>query len=289
MRRLNIKWDMPQTADFEPALKRFRRYLEDRGYRKSSIEGYVGNISRYLKFAGTETPSREDRERFRDMLHASNLSRSTLNQYGYAIRAYHAMLGEDVSYKRLDPTNHIPYYFTSDDVQRIFAVCHNLKHYAMLNVLFYGALRASELCALNDEDVNLKELTIRIRDGKGGKDGIVMINNECASVLKHYLNVRPPLVIDGERPLFYTDYGRRWRRTDVHKMFVIYKKKAGIEKAGGVHVFARHTPATIMIERGCDISVVKEILRHSDIRTTLRYTHVGKKILRERYEQYLTL
>lgn len=72
-------------------------------------------------------------------------------------------------------------------------------------------------------------------------------------------------------------------------MFVGYKKKAGIEKQGGVHVFARHTPATIMIAKGCDISIVKEVLRHKDIRTALRYAHVADKTKRARYEQYLAL
>jgi integrase/recombinase XerD len=72
-------------------------------------------------------------------------------------------------------------------------------------------------------------------------------------------------------------------------MFAYYKKKAGIEKAGGVHVFSRHTAATILVANGCDIRPVKELLRHKDIRTTLRYAHVGDKALRERYNRCLTL
>ena len=70
-------------------------------------------------------------------------------------------------------------------------------------------------------------------------------------------------------------------------MFTKYKKKAGIQKSGGVHVFSRHTPATIMIANGCDISIVKELLRHNDIRTTLRY--VSDKTKREKYKRYLVL
>jgi integrase/recombinase XerD len=289
MKRLDIDWNVHATTDFEPALRRFRRYLEDNGFRKSTIEGYVGNVGRYLKFAGIDKPSEKDRITFRDELHNSKLSRSTLNQYGYAIKSYHSMLGEEVSYRRLNPNNYIPYYFTADEVQKIFDVCDNLKHFAMLNVIFYGALRASELCSINDEEINLKDLTIRVREGKGGREGIAYITDECATVLKQYLNVRPPFEIDGQQPLFYTDYGQRWGRNEVHRMFVIYKKKAGIERTGGVHVFARHTPATIMIAKGCDIRIVKEVLRHRDIRTTLRYAHVADKTKRERYEQYLVL
>ena len=56
-----------------------------------------------------------------------------------------------------------------------------------------------------------------------------------------------------------------------------YKDLAGISKRGGVHVFGRHTPATIIIENGADIRIVQEVLRHRDIRTTSRYAHVADK------------
>ena len=115
------------------------------------------------------------------------------------------------------------------------------------------------------------------------------ISNECATTLKRYLEIRPPLEIDKRQPLFYTDYGNRWVRGNIHRMFIKYKKKAHVEKQGGVHVFSRHTPATIMVANGSDIRIVKEILRHKDIRTTLRYAHVTDKTKRERYDQCLTL
>lgn len=78
-----------------------------------------------------------------------------------------------------------------------------MKHLAMLQTLFYACLRASELCKLNDEDLNLKDLTIRIREGKGGRDGISYITNSCSKTLHQYLEIRPFLAIDGEQPLFY--------------------------------------------------------------------------------------
>jgi len=159
----------------------------------------------------------------------------------------------------------------------------------MLTVLFYGALRVSELCSLNTDDIDLEALTIRVREGKGGIYSIALISPQCSDVLKSYLEMRPSLDINGKQPLFYTDYGQRWGRTDLHYMFKVYKRKAGIEKRGGLHVFARHTPATLMIANGCDIRIVQEVLRHKDIRTTLRYAHVSDKTKREMYERYLTL
>ena len=159
----------------------------------------------------------------------------------------------------------------------------------MLNTLFYACLRASELCALNDEDLDLKSQTIHISNGKGGKEAVTPISSDCQEILMEYLEVRPQLEIEGEHPLFFSDYGNRWNRTDLYKMFMSYKKKAGISKPGGLHVFARHSSASILIKNGCDIMTIKELLRHESIDTTARYLHISDETIREKYEKYLIL
>lgn len=88
------------------------------------------------------------------------MSRSTINQYGYAIKAYHKMLGDKVEFKRLSSYNYLPLYFSADEVERIFDTVRNIKHLAVLKTRFYGCLRVSELCNLNDEDIDLEGLTL---------------------------------------------------------------------------------------------------------------------------------
>jgi len=288
-RKLDFDWNRVVLVDFEMPLRRYRRYLEDQGFRESTVESYVGNVGRYLKFAKTDRPTTDTATCFRDTLHDKNLARSTINNYSFAMACYHGMYGEEVSFPFMKRNDEIPCYFDEEEVERVFSACHDLMHLAMLQTLFYGCLRASELCNIDDRDLDLKKLTIHVREGKGGKDGIAYISEDCAGILKQYLAVRPLHELDGGQPLFYTIYGNRWDRRDVHRMFHCYKKKAGIEKAGGVHVFARHTAATILVANGCDLRHVKELLRHKDIRTTLRYAHVGEKTLRERYDRCLTL
>jgi integrase/recombinase XerD len=288
--RLALDWSIKShVEDFKPTLIRYRKYLADNGFRSSTIDSYVGHVGRFLEFAQDERPPVSTAIAFREQLISKNLSRSSVNNYSFAIKCYYRMIGEEVSFPFIKRNNNLPYYFDEEDVLRIFSVCHNLKHYAMLQTLFYGCLRASELCNLDDSDLDLKALALRIREGKGGKDGIVMISPECVATLKRYLEVRPSLEVDGRFPLFYSDFGRRWDRKDLYRMFMTYKNKAGIKKHGGLHVFSRHTSATIMVANGCDIRIVQEILRHRDIRTTLRYAHVSDKTKRGLYEKCLTI
>jgi integrase/recombinase XerD len=198
------------------------------------------------------------------------------------------MRGQSLSFPFVKPMNTIPYFFDENDIDKLFNVCHNLKHLAMLQTLFFGSLRASELCKLDDGDLDLKALTLRV-EGKGGKEALVYITDECAKTLRQYLDRRPPLHIDGKNPLFFTEYGKRWDRKDLYSMFIRYKKLAGIEKKGGVHVFSRHSVGSLLVKRGCDIVTIKELMRHSDVHTTMRYLHISDQTKREKYEQYLTL
>jgi integrase/recombinase XerD len=93
-----------------------------------------------------------------------------------AIKQFYSMYGEKFEFRALRVRNAIPYFFTEDEVGRIFyAASHNIKHLAMLQTMFYGCLRANELCELEDRDVDLSGLAIRVRHGKGDKEGIVLI------------------------------------------------------------------------------------------------------------------
>ncbi|HWQ20013.1 MAG TPA: site-specific integrase [Methanotrichaceae archaeon] len=192
-RRLEIDWNRKTSGDFSVPLQRYKRFLEDKGFHDSTIDSYVGHVGRYLKFSGTDKPPIEAASQFRQSLQERRLSRSTINNCSFAMINYHRMLGETVSLPFLKRNDELPYYFDEGDVRDIFDACNNIRHYAMLRTLFYGCLRASELCNLDDQDIDLKTLTIHVRAGKGGRDGIAYLSNDCAKTLKKYLEVCPLL------------------------------------------------------------------------------------------------
>jgi integrase/recombinase XerD len=288
--RQKFKWEWPsRSITIQPTLIQFIRYLQDNGFRDSVIETYKYRVSNYLQFAGNIHPDQNTFDDFRSSLHSKGLKRSTINGYCIAIKAFHKMKGEKVTYKFLKVSDQIPHYFTEDEVNKIFSVIDNFLHYTMLTTIFYGSLRATELCDVNVEDVDLEALILRIREGKGGSYGLAFINRQSAAILKSYLEMRPHLEIDGQQPLFYTAYNKRWNRMEVSRMFHIYKLKAQIDKPGGVHVFARHTTASILIKNGCDLLTIKELLRHKSIESTMRYLHLADDTKRYKYDKFLIL
>ncbi len=106
---MKYNWNITKKANFEHTLRRYRLYLHENGIRDSTIAVYEGNLLRYLKFCETDKPSVDDWERFREAQFNQKLKRSTLNQYAYAAKAYHEIIGVPIEVHRLEPNNQIPF------------------------------------------------------------------------------------------------------------------------------------------------------------------------------------
>ncbi len=291
MSKIKVDWNTRPANIFRKdiVLDRFERYLKGLGLRSETIKLYLGRVGAFLDYAKSDLPSTKTADNYRANLIDSKLSRGHINNTCFGIKKFYKMNDIDWDFIVLKTNDGVPYYFDESDVLAIFRACSNIKHLGMLKTLFFGCLRSSEMCRLEDSDLDLKARTLRLRETKGGRDDIVYINEECAETLRTYLKIRPQIKIGDKVPVFYTDSLNFWTNGDVHRMFIGYKRKAGVSKPGGVHVFSRHTTATMMIAKGCDCRIVKELLRHKDIHTTLRYAHVSDKTRRERYDQYMAL
>ena len=287
---IHVNWNKSQLKnDINPVLGKYENYLRSRGFRESSIIRYRGSVKIYIDKTNSIKPTIDNAIEFRDELLKSNLKGSTINLYFAAIKQFHKMHGEEIEFPYLPVNNKLPYYLSSDDILKILSIIPNLKHYSMISLCFYCMLRASELTNLNDTDVDLKNLILRVREGKGGKDALIPIAPVCAEILRQYLAIRPTVVLgDGSVPFFPTDFCNRWERRDLYRMFVAYKKKAKINIAGGTHLL-RHSAATILLNNGADLLTVKTLLRHVSLSTTEKYIHLSKEAVRDKYEKYLVL
>lgn len=199
------------------------------------------------------------------------------------------MLNQEINFPFLKRSNEIPYYFTSEEVCRIFYQINNIKHLAMFKTAFYACLRASEICNLDLEDVDLERLALKVRDGKGGKTAMVYLSEDAAETLRDYLALRPDFELEGRQSLFFTEYGNRYNRKEIYKLVIYYKDRAGLTKKGGAHVLFRHTPASLMVQNGCDLLTIQQVMRHNHITTTMRYLHLADDTKWLKYDRFLKL
>jgi len=150
---------------------------------------------------------------------------------------------------------------------------------AVLELLYASGLRVSELAGLDLDDVDLVQRTVRVL-GKGDKERIVPFGAQAAAALDTYLRARG----HGVGPLFP---GRRSLRLGVRRIFEIVRRRAraaGITRRVTPHTL-RHTFATHLLDRGADLRMIQELLGHSRLSTTQRYTHVSATQLLRVYDR----
>jgi integrase/recombinase XerC len=164
----------------------------------------------------------------------------------------------------------------------------DLRDRAILELLYASGLRVRELSGLNDENVDLGQQLVRVF-GKGRKQRIVPFGEYAARALTAYLAERDRLGLaqaedDGQVPVFVSVRGRRLNARDVQRLV----EKTRLRLPSGRRLTAhtlRHSFATHLLERGADLRAIQELLGHSSLATTQKYTHVSLEHLRAEYEK----
>lgn len=151
----------------------------------------------------------------------------------------------------------------------------------MFELLYGCAIRVSELCGLNREDLDLSGQTLKVL-GKGNKNRIVPIGNQSIQIIVNYLAVRGS--IKRKEPLIITGTGRRIYPRFVYRIINKYLSIVSDAKKKSPHVL-RHSAATHMLDNGADLRAVKEILGHENLSTTQIYTHVSIERLKSTYKK----
>jgi integrase/recombinase XerD len=155
----------------------------------------------------------------------------------------------------------------------------------ILEILYSCAPRILELRQLKETDVDLRTKSLRIY-GKGNKTRIVPIGQNALSFLTVYLEeVRPLLLKEKTELLFVNRFGQEFGTSGMLKKIKNYAKSARIKKNITVHTF-RHTLATEMLRKGCELSYIQRILGHESLTTTQQYTHIVKDELKKVQSTY---
>ena len=180
----------------------------------------------------------------------------------------------------------VPEFLTVEEMQSLFNLPGmKLRDRAMIEILYSCGLRIEELMSLDIKNIDFFGNAVKVR-GKGGKERVVPAGDKCLAVMMDYLKERRAagLPSDIHSPAFLGNRGKRLEqrtaRRVLHKWFV----SAGLKKKVSPHTL-RHTFATHILDSGCDLRSVQEMLGHKNLSTTQVYTHVTIESLKKVYEK----
>ncbi|MCP3996699.1 MAG: tyrosine-type recombinase/integrase, partial [bacterium] len=175
---------------------------------------------------------------------------------------------------------------SADEVERILnqALLHGelgIRDRAIIETLYSSGIRRMELVNLTLYDVDLKNGTLMVREGKGRKDRMVPLGQRACRWIERYRDeIRPALVVEpDDGTLFLHETGEPLKKNRLTDLVKKHIGAAGIGKPGACHLF-RHSMATMMLDNGADIRHIQAILGHSQLSTTEIYTQVSIRKLK---------
>jgi integrase/recombinase XerC len=290
------------------ALSAFCEHLEvDRGTSPHTVRAYAGDLEDLLRHASREGATSVDQidlAVLRSWLTEQSergLARATLARRGAAARAFFdwartsGRVGTDPASRLASPRvpRTLPTVLAVDAAARLLDVARDaaaedeparVREWAAAELLYGAGVRVGELAGTDVDDVDLDLRTVRVL-GKGDKERVVPFGLPAARAVRRWLDVgRPVLVTERSGPaLLLGDRGGRWGQRQVRDAVHRLAQAAGVDDVAPHDL--RHSAATHLLAGGSDLRSVQEILGHSSLATTQRYTHVTAERLRSSFEQ----
>ena len=273
--------------------------LIEKGLSKNTALAYRTDLNTYLKFLeekkiNYETITHWEITDFLMHLNQSGSKPTSVYRMIESIRQFYKFLVAENLIKT-NPTvnlfaNKVPEFLpdilTNEEVTRLLNSVSgidnlSIRNRAMLEILYATGLRVSELISLKFSNVDIEECYIKIL-GKGNKERLVPFGQKAQLYLKRYLRVRKNTKSEF---IFLTRLNKPISRIEFWRQLKQIAINAGIMKNITPHTL-RHSFATHLLTGGADIRFVQEMLGHSSISTTQKYTHVSQERLKEQHKKY---
>ena len=272
----------------------FTNFLKfKKGLSANTISAYESDITQFLEFTGENIINNDLIELFitSELNHKSDNSKirkiSSINQYidwfNLDNKEYQIVI-EKVSLKK---GSYLPETISVSDINRLINIYDhtnymNSRNLTLIDFMYSSSCRVSELCDVRVSDLDFEEDFVKLF-GKGSKQRIVPIGSELKINLSKYLKFRDEL--NTQEP--YLFLSKNMNQLDRSAIFRIIKKSATLsDNALSVHPHTlRHSAATHMLEAGCDLRTLQELLGHTSVSTTKIYTKLTKEFLVEIFKE----
>jgi len=253
------------------ALTRLKADIQLRGLSTNTLESYMRNTKIFLEHCGKpiEELSEIDVRQFLGHLAIERgLSPGTVNCYSSAVRFFFAVtLNRTMNYlqiPRMEAPKKLPQILSRDEASRLISSARNIKHKALMLLAYGSGLRVGEIVRLKHSDINSKSMRILVRGGKGKKDRYTILPQATLFALRKYWAERRPKSPEG-----YLFPGPRnvghMTGEGVAQAIDKASSNAGISKKVSPH----------LLEDGCSLFQIKELLGHSSLSSTTIYLHLA--------------
>ncbi len=289
------KKDFPSNA--KTHINQFLKYLEvERDSSSHTLRAYRKDLEEFFRFVNVKPEDVEiaDVRGIIAVQMKSGLNKTTVSRRLASVRSFFKFLYRE-GYKKLNPAKLVPNPKTPKLLPKFLSVDdtfllvekpegHGLlsaRDRAILELLYSSGLRVSELSRLDVEDINTKEGLLKVK-GKGKKERIVPVGSKALDAIKSYSVEKIPLR-KKDKALFLNRTGSRLTDRGIRRIVVKYARMVGISGRIGPHAL-RHTFASHLLQGGADLRVIQELLGHSSLSTTQKYTHLDVTHLIDVYD-----
>ncbi len=285
-------------------MKYLEEYLKElavnKNYSENTIEAYKRDLNEYFLYLKENNKDYlnmdyESIRKYLSYLTDKKDTNSTISRKISSLRGFYSYLRlnefiKNNPFKLINlpkKEQKLPRFFYYNELEELFNACDTStslgqRNLAILEVLYATGTRVSELINIKLEDINFKEKQIKVL-GKGNKERIVFLGEYAVDALQDYLN-------DGYLFLnrynldyvFLNHLGNKITRRGIEDILTKLIKKTSIDKKISPHMI-RHSFATHLLNEGCDLESVQEMLGHESISATAIYTHVTDDRIKEIY------
>ncbi len=254
----------------------FEQYLNHKRYSESTIKTYCGSVRQFLLSVNKpiDQITNKDLISYNSYLKRKGFSHSIQNQVASGLKLFFSRIhNKEFNTERIErprAERKLPNVLSKEEVGTLLSSIKNLKHKAMLSLIYACGLRRSELLELKPNDIDSRRGVVIIRQAKGRKDRMVPLPNKILHLLREYYKAYRPSkwLFEGQIK------GAQYSPTSLSKILKNGLEAAGIKKPVSLH-WLRHSFATHLLEKGTDVRIIQELLGHKSSKTTEIYTHVS--------------